>query len=1561
MSELPLNINACLGYSGSPLVYGGGGKFLAMNGNIVSSFHADLTRSEPSRHFPCKGFGPDMLIAHPSFNFYAYAERGEKAAVHVCSMEDGKEAVHMPNVGAIGLDCMSFSQDGESMATISSIPDQTVSIWNWGEDGVDLQVSGTSPQEFSSCHFNPKNSDQLVLHGNGQLFLCNIVNSEQGTPELEFLHFDPPSPDVEFSSFTWDASGRLFSTTSDGGLWQLDASLYSLTGEPCYFTDDPAVSSSLLSFDHFLVVCTGDTRVLWFDADTLSKLYEVKLPVANSLVSACLCSDSPRGDVILSSSDGSVFLLEMLADLPHSFNKSEAEVKDMDVVFGEVQRDHQHSLKRILISHVGRVIGLSFSPVNSHSLISAGEDGKVIFWDCRRKCASAVQHVGRPMSCIEHHPTLPLLAVGDEEGSVQILDLSSLPKLRSRSVLKLFHSRVVSIRFSERGGILAAMAEGSSHVYLVKVEESSAEVRGYVEIGASCSGRGSLLWVREEQLIVAAELNHLLRIENFSAGSEEELELAADLSRLRTEIACGQVVRVGGKLAASSSRSKKVLVYELEGSWTPTRAEETSSLPPAVPLLSFGAHDKVVLHMAGGQDGVLASGGGGGKIVLRSGEGLGSVYGLRAFSAWQGGCSALCLSSSSLLACASCNGTVLLLSSDLVLVQEEGTGPPARFTVSRKLLDLLGEEAEGGGERTYEEVRLSAMQEMNMALNAVKKNEMRDRIRQIKAQLDFLLEKNSGAPELEKIPREEIVIDMELRQRIIAGGDARVEDTKRSIVEENVRREEERRRIKEMAWDSMETHGMRIHAFSTDLSVPNYPILKLDEERRRRVDRIRTMREIELRTLARQQQEFGVSKSFAQFDSYNLGSIDLKREGGGDKAAEVEALKTPAGPDSSEETWRGQQEDPLMYHRLNVTTRERKTAQIYMTEGLITSVKTKFNALFDEFLKKKSASLGKMEEKQSRILEILKELKQPDAKERLVLHDDELPNKLLEVSDAEISAPKWISQAEQKARDEEARKQRDASAGDANVERALNMMMGGTLAGANALSKLEQVMTKPANLEVGENEELTEEQQQKLKEWEAQYKAFLAEQDAYAKSLEGEAKKLKSEMAEESKKFDDQLLELTELRMRTEYKLIELELYKVKLVQAIAQEEDDILARQSLVLGLEELKYRHDLAEKAVRDYLEEVKTYELSVDAVRQEGANLEKALRKELQEQAADKETIDQAVKAFKKRGRLEEILQGFGADVIQRLEQLVAEARDQDEVVQEHVAQLDNMRNELKRLEWAKTQIEESIETAEEELKKLLERMARAEYDLDLTVGMKQGQVEVEQSIFITDYSDAELVERSEISTFNGAIKTRGSDKIAVLNEIKEFRKGIHLLQWENQRLELQEEDCLQKTKDLQLLRVTKSLQRFIKGSSGESQSAKETSGLERMIAYQSEIHQQRIEERTKAVEALEAQRRTTEQENSELDEDIFALESSVVERQRLCELQGSTAVSGGAAKAKKSALKMSLMVTHRRLLDLAKAQTREIELMREELVRLRARTFPSFAQLADNGRTMTGTFG
>lgn len=171
---------------------------------------------------------------------------------------------------------------------------------------------------------------------------------------------------------------------------------------------------------------------------------------------------------------------------------------------------------------------------------------------------------------------------------------------------------------------------------------------------------------------------------------------------------------------------------------------------------------------------------------------------------------------------------------------------------------------------------------------------------------------------------------------------------------------------------------------------------------------------------------------------------------------------------------------------------------------------------------------------------------------------------MLVVEDGEIKVEKWISPAEIQAREEEERLQRAQAAGDDTADRALNQMMGGSLAGASAIGKLDQVMVKPDHLIPAEGEELLEEQAKELKEWEAQYKAFIADQEAYARTLDSEAKKLKSEMLEECKKFDEGLLDLAAARLENDYKVYELELYKIKLTQAIAQEEDDILAQRSL-------------------------------------------------------------------------------------------------------------------------------------------------------------------------------------------------------------------------------------------------------------------------------------------------------------------------------------------------------------------------------------------------------------
>ena len=508
-----------------------------------------------------------------------------------------------------------------------------------------------------------------------------------------------------------------------------------------------------------------------------------------------------------------------------------------------------------------------------------------------------------------------------------------------------------------------------------------------------------------------------------------------------------------------------------------------------------------------------------------------------------------------------------------------------------------------------------------------------------------------------------------------------------------------------------------------------------------------------------------------------------------------------------------------------------------------------------------------------------------------------------------------------------------------------------------------QVMEKPAHLVPAEGETVDmfdDDRKKELKEWEAAFKRFEDDREAYRRTLEAEAKKLKAEMTDEYSRFDESIADLASQRMRSDYKVYELELYRLKMRQGIAQEEDDVLVQRSLKEALLALEARQAEAVSARDQFAEEVSEVDAGVRAEGDKAAALEKAMVKEVVNPISknNEQLGEHVLRAYRKRHDMAPLREaGLADDELALAHQHLEAARQHDDRVHTMQAQLDEMRADHARLAGAADQVMQQRQAAEAELAALEERMAVATTDLDITLSVKQGQVEVEQAAVVTDMADALVVERGVIEACNGAITARGDDKIAVLHEIKDFRKNIHELQWNNQRLDLEEEDLLQRTRDLQLLRVTKSLQSVIKGG-GDVNDTQETAKLDKLYHYQVNAHKARVAEKLKTVQALQAQVRSCHKENVELDDDIFALESAVVERERLCKLQGvnlaqqpdAKKASGPPPRNAKEAAKMNMMVTHRKLLDLAKAQTREIELMREELVRLRARTFPSFAQLS-----------
>lgn len=68
-------------------------------------------------------------------------------------------------------------------------------------------------------------------------------------------------------------------------------------------------------------------------------------------------------------------------------------------------------------------------------------------------------------------------------------------------------------------------------------------------------------------------------------------------------------------------------------------------------------------------------------------------------------------------------------------------------------------------------------------------------------------------------------------------------------------------------------------------------------------------------------------------------------------------------------------------------------------------------------------------------------------------------------------------------------------------------------------------------------------------------------------------------------------------------------------------------------------------------------------------------------------------------------------------------------------------------------------------------------------------RAGCPQVEEAAVVTDFGDAALIHRLEVKTLNDQIRSLGSEKVEILKEIRDFRKGIVMLQWENKRADME----------------------------------------------------------------------------------------------------------------------------------------------------------------------------
>lgn len=153
-----------------------------------------------------------------------------------------------------------------------------------------------------------------------------------------------------------------------------------------------------------------------------------------------------------------------------------------------------------------------------------------------------------------------------------------------------------------------------------------------------------------------------------------------------------------------------------------------------------------------------------------------------------------------------------------------------------------------------------------------------------------------------------------------------------------------------------------------------------------------------------------------------------------------------------------------------------------------------------------------------------------------------------------------------------------------------------------------------------------------------------------------------------------------------------------------------------------------------------------------------------------------------------------------------------------------------------------------------------------------------------------------------------------------------------------------DFKERAKDVQLYRVTKQTQEIIQGKH-QKRDEEDKKRLESQIQQLQDNTKKRISAINDSKNKLKRDCREKRAENDQLENKARILKGKVDQRNVIIDLKSNEKATDASDPKKR----IAEIAHQRKLLDVIKQQEEEIMFLKDELDRLRARTFPSFAHL------------
>ena len=1546
--------------------------------DILGAINGDLT-------------GFSSMAGSPLCKVVAYADTVNNPMIHIVDSNANEQAVfNVPDV--LGVYSLAFSEDGEWLYSLGGLPTFRLSVFDWRNkaEKVFLTFDKAIGSRISVC---PAQSRLFAVYGDVPRDIPALPEElDDGAPvHLRFFTLQGTGDNFLISevvsnvpdniiSFCWSPKlYQCFVGTDKGDVFAVDATTGQVIGEPLRMAglgDGVQNASAMLCTSKYLIVSGTSGNLYWIDGEVMGKTEDMFV----------LDTMSPLMFLHILPGTNSLFF---------GTEKNSLICVDLDV---KSEKMIDNSMVNLRDAHKGPISGCACLP---HHLVTAGRDGSLRFWSVSPflGLVQSFSFGNDVLTCVAASSGGKLVAVGSESGIVRIINTQdpTRPVLLFRE--RLHQGAVTSIVLTPHN-VCSGCVNGS--VVIQKMDPlAQFPLIGLLQLKTNIVGLAAPPPLADvQQLLIATGHKEVIRIDIpiqpadcFRIGVETVNRALLKVANKIMNITAEPTLREEQQYFYLACDDKSVKYYCMPITTGDLDIVGVDDVESSAPDDVFVGHPKAVTacRLSPGQN-FIASGCAGGSLVVReidvqTAQIKGSVFNGVHHSPFNGAISDIAfMPDARKLFTVGFDGVINMYNVKVqpqAIVTDNFKLPAGSFKISisrvfgieqqiKRISDIwASREYENGQEDGFQADDGPGWEETSLAeqikvergkVQAAEAEKYQDQILsqigQIKDEFLALIKANEEAPELEKLTTADFTLDTATAERLKQLGELRAQLVHYRRRVKNQMRSLMAQAITNKCFKPYEPSLTTIFSFKTPIKFDNFPLPARDEKVKRMYRCVTMLRRNEIAAL----------RWTPAANDPNRIAPSLMRDTSLDGARYLSSRSNSLITLSMEDT-----ENPLLvkddvkllYDPFQIVTLNRKITQLIIIQNCIFEELTKFNAEFDEMLNKKVNLVQSLEEKNKRIRQLIRilRLNAEDYEIFDPVHEhDENPESFLTVRDEEVVLKKQLDEGDKK------QEQDDELEKDSFAERALRQMMGGNI-NMNSMDEApdDDEPVRPEWMDQKKKEELTEEEQYQIQEFEKKLKNFIEEREKRRKALNAELTKLVKGNLSAVEEFDHQMAEMYMKRFDTEERVYYHELEIMHLIRALN----------------DELKFRQELDEVAQEAIGE--------ASVIKDKEAKL--AELKELSAQAAElastaESNVEnlklQVLKEFKNKDCFNHLKRLFESISRRIVPKVVAEPNvfqqfsqppcvfsdDRKEIQQGQPPSLAEgpWRNFVeyceRKIQFTKdaaekgseaAELKELVQAADDEIERirsrvaelsekqaeLTDRLLHTRVDMHIPFTFRQGQVEISSDIIQIDYSDVVLIDKKVVMDRNKLILEAGQRKLDELENIRRQHSAHKSVKWEIDKCKVDLQNLEEEVKEYQLFRVTKVDQELIMGG-GKNRNQAEVNSLSNSLQHAQKTHVIRMQRAKANLKKLKQKITAKKAENAKIEEEILQMQLGLKERKRIYNIQMKS--SEGVAEARKSRLKQVMMIS--RLKRAKQVQESKIQELEAEVQRLRRCHYVTF---------------